>query len=275
MILNRLNAISNLTLLSIACVLSLSVIGAPLPVLAENKPIPTIRIQSHAMRTEPNAVDTISITISLKADSLQVDDSSGYAGSSNSLMSGIAGFDFTLAYDRETFDLIEALPGAFPDSCNWEYFVERDNPKCPSPCPRGLFKIVGLVKFMGLDSVEVCQLPPTGGELVKLVLKRKSTTRRRTIPGVPSEPLRFFWIDCGDNSVASNSGNELFLAQSVFDADGSQLPENTFARFPNYTGPTGACFDSGRENAPKPRLKFINALIVSPVIERIPTRDSL
>ncbi len=226
---------------------------------ADSSPV-TIRIQSHEMRAEPNAVDTISITISSRTI-------------------GIAGFDFTLAYDRETFDLIDALPGDFPDSCNWEYFIGRNNPKCSDPCPNGLFKVVALARFKDLDSVEACLYPASGAELVKLILRRKPASNRKTFLGTPSEPLRFFWLDCGDNSVSSVSGNDLYLAQSVIDADGAPPAENVFVRFPNYTGPTATCFDNGGANAPKAQLKFVNSLIVTPQVELVPatdtTRDSL
>jgi hypothetical protein len=215
----------------------------------------TIRIQSHAMRALPGAVDTISINISSAGE-------------------GIAGFDFTLAYDRETYELISALPGSFPESCNWEYFIVRDSPKCPAPCPSGLFKIVALARFKNVDSVGACLIPESEAELVKLILKRKSESGRRAFKGVNSEPLRFFWIDCGDNSVASASGNDLLVAGSVSEADGASLPVNTFDGFPNYTGPTSSCFDSRRSNSPKARLKLINALIVTPPIEYVPALDT-
>jgi len=215
----------------------------------------SIRIQSHTLQAVPGAVDTISIVCNAQGN-------------------GIAGFDFTLAYDHETFDLIDALPGSFLDSCNWEYFMDRDNPKCPGPCPAGLHKIVALARFQNKDSVSTCFIPPDGAELARLVIRRRPEMRARTFMGVVSEPLRFFWIDCGDNSVSSVSGNDLFLCRVVSDADGAPLPQNIYTQFPNYTGPTGACLDSRRENAPKPVVKFINAVIVSPPIEFAPEQDS-
>ncbi len=211
-----------------------------------------IRIQSHAMRPLVGAIDTISIIIS-------------------SAEQGIAGFDFTLAYDRETFELVSAMPGNFLESCNWEYFVQRDSAKCPGPCPAGLFKIVALARFQNTDSVSECLVPEPEAELAKLVLKRKVQSGRKAFKGVDSEPLRFFWIDCGDNSVSSASGNDLFLAKSVSDANGAPLPMGGIDEFPNYSGPTGSCFDSRRQNFPKARLKFINALIATPPIEYVPT----
>jgi len=215
----------------------------------------SLRIQSHALTTVPGGIDTISIFC-------------------NSRGTGIAGFDLTLAYDHEVFDLLDALPGNFLDSCQWEYFMGRDNPKCPGPCPGGLYKIVALARFQNQDNATACFVPPGGAEIVKLVIRRRPEMRAGPFMGVVSEPLRFFWIDCGDNSVASVSGNDLFLRHSVSDADGAPLPQNIFTQFPNYTGPPDSCFDSRRENAPKSRLKFINAVIVAPPIEFVPAPDS-
>ncbi len=215
----------------------------------------TIRIQSHAMRPLVGAVDTISISIS-------------------SAKQGIAGFDFTLAYDRETFDLISALPGDFLDSCSWEYFVQRDSPQCPGPCPAGLFKIVALARFQNTDSIAACLIPEPEAELVKLVLRRKVQSNRKAYNGLHAEPLRFYWIDCGDNSVSSATGNDLLLAISVSDASGAPLPAGGLDEFPNFSGPTSICFDGKRHNAPKARLRYVNALVATPPIEYVPAKDT-
>ncbi len=216
----------------------------------------SVRIQSHTLTNSQQTVDTISITC-------------------NTGGKGIAGFDFTLAYDHEVFDLVDALPGSFLDSCHWEYFMGRDNPKCPGPCPAGLFKIVALARFKNEDSSSVCFAPPAGAEIAKLLIRRRPRGLNEAFVGVPSEPLRFFWIDCGDNSISSVSGNDLFLCRVVSDADGAPLPQNIYTQFPNYTGPTGSCLDSRRENAPRALLRLTNAIIVAPPIESPPAADSV
>ena len=56
----------------------------------------------------------------------------------------ISGFDFTFAYDLSGVEIYDALPGDFLDSCNWEYFIVKRNPRCDGPCPNGLIKVIAL-----------------------------------------------------------------------------------------------------------------------------------
>lgn len=198
----------------------------------------SLKVQSATLRGAPGSLDTIDVTI----------DSRG---------SAIGGFDLTFAYDAIGFELVDALPGAFLDSCNWEYFYSRKNPVCPGPCPSGLFKVVALAESQDTDSVIVCFLPPKDVSLLKLVLRRRPVESRFKF----SESLRFFWIDCGDNSVASVSGDELFLAKAVTEPNERPLPDSADGTYPTYAGPGEDCFGGRVVNAPQAKLLLENAVI--------------
>ncbi|HSH00404.1 MAG TPA: hypothetical protein VLB27_10160 [candidate division Zixibacteria bacterium] len=177
----------------------------------------------------------------------------------------IAAFDLTFAFDAAAFTIDTALPGEFLDSCGWEYFALRKNPLCPGPCPSGLVKVVALAEFQRRGERSVCHLPDSGATLIKFVVRRAAQA-----PVFADPALRFFWIDCGDNSVASVSGDDLFLAGSVMEPDLAPLPMLFDSAFPNFTGPLPECFAGGAVNAPRAKLALINGLVALGGFEREP-----
>lgn len=212
----------------------------------------SLKIQSATLRGAAGSLDTIDVTI----------DSRGTA---------IGGFDLTFAYDAVGFELVEALPGKFLDSCNWEYFLSRENPACPEPCPSGLLKVISLAETQSNDSVQVCFLPPQDISLVRLVVRRLNVPSRFKF----SESLRFFWIDCGDNSISSVSGNDLFLAKEVSEPGGRLRSDTAYGDYPTYSGPGRECFAGRVVNAPQAKLHLENAVItIEPVDVSVVKPDS-
>lgn len=181
----------------------------------------------------------------------------------------IAAFDLTFAFDASAFTIDTALPGDFLDSCGWEYFALRKSPLCPGPCPSGRVKVVALAEFQRRGEGSICHLPDSGATLIKFVIRRAAQT-----PAFADPALRFFWIDCGDNSVASVSGDDLFLAGSVVEPDLAPLPMLSDSAFPNFTGPLADCFTGGAVNAPREKLALINGLVALGSAEREPVSDS-
>jgi hypothetical protein len=70
--------------------------------------------------------------------------------------------------------------------------------------------------------------------------------------------LRFLWQKCGDNSLADQSGNKLFLARDVLAADGTLLEGDSS----EHAGPAADCFTSGI-NPPLPLFDFQNLEIAT------------
>ncbi|MFQ5606450.1 MAG: hypothetical protein ACE5GA_00780 [Candidatus Zixiibacteriota bacterium] len=196
-----------------------------------------VRIVSDTIHLNAPAPDTLLVTI----------DAGGTA---------ISGFDFTFAYDISGFEIVDALPGSFLDSCNWEYFIVRRDPRCDGPCPGGLVKVIALAEFQKRDRPGVCNAPSPGASLIKLVARSSGEAS-----ALPSASLRFFWVDCGDNTISSVSGHELFLGKSVIESDSVSLPLAAEKEFPSYRGPISDCLRKRTVNPPQSKIIFANALL--------------
>jgi hypothetical protein len=56
-------------------------------------------------------------------------------------------------------------------------------------------------------------------------------------------PIRFYWLDCGDNVMASEDGNFTWLGFKVFDFEGNLLTNPADSSF-GYTGADPSCYDT-------------------------------
>lgn len=149
----------------------------------------------------------------------------------------IGGFDFLIAYDASALTAIDAAPGALIDDDKFEYFTYRYGPfgNCDGGCPSGLMRIVGLRETNNgvLNNYHI-----TGpGELVQLNFL---VTNDRTFE-CQFVPVRFFWLDCGDNTLSDESGNWLHLGLQVFTFEGYLITDPVAYGF---NGPDEACFDT-------------------------------
>lgn len=178
----------------------------------------------------------------------------------------ISGFDFTFAYDMSSVEIYDAAPGDFLDSCDWEYFMVRRNPRCEGPCPNGLIKVLALAEFQKFDRQQPCSAPAPGASLVKLLARPTGSA-----PGLNSGSIRFFWIDCGDNSISSVSGGELFISLSAADSASNRETEEN--EFPNYIGPIPDCSSKSTLNPPLRKIHFRNGTLT--LMNESPGQDSL
>lgn len=180
----------------------------------------------------------------------------------------ISGFDFTFACDMSGVEIYDAAPGNFLDSCDWEYFIVKRNPRCNGPCPNGLVKVIALAEFRDLDRPKLCNTPAPGASLVKLLIRPTGDT-----PKLAAGPVRFFWVDCGDNSISSVSGNDLFISNSVSDTESGFPTSADESEFPSYAGPIPDCFNKHTINPPRRKIQFYNGTLT--LMFEIPTPDSL
>jgi hypothetical protein len=145
----------------------------------------------------------------------------------------MGGYDFLIAYDAPGLTFVEALPGEIFDNCHWEYFTYRFGAtgNCGDACPSGLLRIVALAETNN-GSVH-----PTGYNSdqcgTELAVLKFFVSNDRTFECMYL-PVRFFWTDCADNSIASQFGDTLFLADRVFDFEGNDI--TMFGELPNYFG---------------------------------------
>ena len=169
----------------------------------------------------------------------------------------IGGFDFLIAYDASALTFIQATPGALIDSGDFEYFTYRFGPfgNCGNGCPSGMLRVVGLRETNnGVPNLDHVAGP---GELVVLHF---FVTNDRTL-NCQYVPIRFYWLDCADNVLASEDGNLLYLGLKVFDFEGNEITDPILY---GYTGPADTCYDTvfydtgGVKNAPLGAIIFRN-----------------
>jgi len=128
-----------------------------------------------------------------------------------------AGFDFLVGYDVSALIFMEAELGSWLDG-KWEYFTYRYNwnGNCGGSCPSGLLRVVGIADINNgpyHPPDASLRLGPVPSELVVLTFY---VTNDRTF-GCMYVPIRFFWDDCGDNTMSSKFGDSLFLSRFVYD----------------------------------------------------------
>ena len=149
----------------------------------------------------------------------------------------IGGFDFLIAYDPSALNFIKADPGALIDDGAFEYFTYRMGPfgNCGSGCPSGMVRIVGMREYNnGVINPNHVAGP---GQLVILTFY---VTNDRTFE-CQFVPIRFYWLDCGDNTLSDESGNFTYLGLKVFDFTGEEITDPVEY---GYSGPMADCFDT-------------------------------
>ncbi len=149
----------------------------------------------------------------------------------------IGGFDFLVAYDASALSFQSASLGAAagPAGCGWEYFTYRYGPfgNCGGPCPSGMLRVIALADANNGANHPDCFGVPDGGELVSL---KFFVTDDRTFE-CQYIPIRFAWIDCGDNGISNVGGDTLWISSKVFDF------ENTNPLIdPNYEITDMSCY---------------------------------
>jgi len=164
---------------------------------------------------------------------------------------GIGGFNFLVAYDASALSFQTAIEGDIYDQCGWEFFTYRFGPdgNCGNGCPSGILRVVGMAEtnngpnhpdpacVNGGVGYWDAPLPAMGVELasLKFLVSNDYTLNCNFVP------VRFFWMECGDNTISNWDGSELYLSENVFDfadydmyfIDGKI--EGTFA-FPTFGG---------------------------------------
>jgi len=148
----------------------------------------------------------------------------------------IGGFDFLIAYDVPGLTSTGAEPGALIDNDKFEYFTYRfgANGNCDGGCPSGLIRVVGMRETN--NGVTNDYHITTPGELVKLNFY---VTNDYNYEG-QFLPIRFYWLDCGDNTISDESGNFLYLGLKVFSFEGTEVTDSVQY---GYTGPAADCFE--------------------------------
>lgn len=136
---------------------------------------------------------------------------------------GLGGFDFLVAYDASALAFQLAFEGDVYDNCGWEYFTYRFGAygNCGSGCPSGLLRVIGMAETNNGGYHPGCHSTGVGyvaGQTFPLTLAylRFLVSNDRTLE-CQFVPVRFFWYDCGDNTLSNHDGSELYLSEKVYD----------------------------------------------------------
>ncbi|MFH1893188.1 MAG: T9SS type A sorting domain-containing protein [Candidatus Zixiibacteriota bacterium] len=156
----------------------------------------------------------------------------------NPLMMG--GFDFLITYDASALTPMEALPGQLLENCGWEYFTYRFGVQgnCEGPCPSGLLRIVALAETNNGPNHPDCFGPPDT-DPHELVVMKFYVTNDRSFE-CQYVPIKFYWSDCGDNSISSVDGDVLYIDSRIYAYDiGLIWDEDDDDQFPEDARPIG------------------------------------
>ncbi len=159
----------------------------------------------------------------------------------------IGGFDLLIGYDVTALMVNTVLPGSLLENCGWEYFTFRQgaNGNCGNGCPSGLLRIVALAETNNGANHPGCYLDDLIGSLATvdfLVSNDRNLECQYT-------PIRFLWLDCGDNTFSSETGDTLWISRDIFDFEWSNITDNTYS-FPSYFGAPNECLVGGGTDKP-------------------------
>lgn len=135
----------------------------------------------------------------------------------------MGGFDFLIAYDAAALTAVEVRPGGMLDSCGWEYFTYRLGAQgnCGSGCPSGMLRIVAVAETNNGNNHPTCYGPPDT-DPHELATMEFFVSNDRTFE-CQYVPIKFFWNDCGDNTVSNTLGDVTYISNHVYDFEGNDI----------------------------------------------------
>ena len=161
----------------------------------------------------------------------------------------LGGFDLLIAYDQSALTFMGAVPGQLFTNCDWEYFTYRFGPfgNCGSACPSGMLRIVGMAETNNGAYHPDCYL---AGAIGPIAVLNFLVSNDYTL-GCQYAPIRFFWLDCGDNTFSSRGGDTLWTSRLVYDFQMNDITDNSYG-FPGYYGAIDSCMIGEGPGKPRP-----------------------
>jgi len=173
---------------------------------------------------------------------------------------GLGGFDLLIAYDNSVLSFISAVPGAIYAECGWEYFTYRYGPNgnCSGGCPSGLLRVVGIAEQNNGAVHPTCVTPKYVGPLpTTLASLQFLVTNDRTME-CQFVPIRFFWVDCTDNTLSNASGTKLFMNCKIFEYGNENPINDPLYGLPGYVGAPNVCLTETEKGAPERNIDMQN-----------------
>jgi hypothetical protein len=180
----------------------------------------------------------------------------------------LGGFDFLIGYDASALAFTEASLGEWLVACGWEFFTYRYNwnGNCGNACPSGLLRVVGMAEtnngpnhpdwdcLTQYERGEDCY--ECGTPIVYLTF---FVSGDRTLECM-FVPVRWYWMDCGDNTISVPSGDTLAINRYIYDIGSCSYTEFQDYEFglPGYYGaPDDPCLE-GDKVTPVRFIDFCN-----------------
>jgi len=161
----------------------------------------------------------------------------------------MGGFDFLVSYDASALSFLSADPGQLLVDCGWEYFTYRygSDGNCGTGCPSGLLRVVAIAETNNGANHPDC-FGPDDDARYDLAILHFMVTNDRTLE-CQYVPIRFYWLDCGDNAISSVTGDTLYIDRKIygFDTEGMLWDEEDdynypeANRLPNVGSPDDPC----------------------------------
>ena len=174
----------------------------------------------------------------------------------------LGGYDFMIAYDASALNFIAAIPGDFHTMCGWEYFNYRFGPtgNCGNACPSGMLEVIAIAETNNGANHPTCftLAPPAVLFSLDFLVSDDRTLECMYVP------IRFFWTNCTDNSIAYHPGDDPLasiqgVSRFVIDFDLIGHIEDMFTGFPTYTGVQYECLVQDDPTKPVP-MQFVDFL---------------
>ncbi|KAA3636956.1 MAG: hypothetical protein DWP97_01700, partial [Calditrichaeota bacterium] len=180
--------------------------------------------------TVKNAIQGEHVQVAVKIDSSAI---------------GISGYDLLIGYDNAALSFQFADPGQFLIDCGWEYFTYRygSNGDCTAGCPTGLIRITSIAETNNGPYHPSCYSPnsnPATLATIDFLIPSHNNEFECT-----HQPIKFYWMDCGDNSLA-DVNFDLLVSDGVYDYvdDNYENIADSLTGFPTFAGIQPECLIS-------------------------------
>lgn len=172
----------------------------------------------------------------------------------------VGGFDLMLSYNGKAIGMINADLGLYFADCGWEYFTYRISysDSCGPDCPGYFLRLIGLAETNnGAIHPDVQCIADGADQVLATITFFVSNDRQWECT---QQPIRFYWFDCSDNTIASYGGDSLAMNFRIYDSD-SIMIQDTLADLPGYHGvPDEPCL-AGDVYVPIRAIDFVNGSI--------------
>ncbi len=174
----------------------------------------------------------------------------------------IGGFDLLIAYDKEALKFQSVTPGKDLTDNNWEYFTygyDLEN-NCTDNCPSGLIRVTAFT------STNIDTNHPTKKKVSELAIMKFLVTNNKEYDCI-KVPLKFYWLDCGDNSFYSWNQDTLFIANKIYNTfskkqfSDKNTVQNFASTYPTYYGAQDRDCFSEDIHIPKRTVTFYNGSV--------------